>query len=116
MNNLGTLDKRFETIAWGAILILLGVLNLIPGEQNGIFVLGVGLILLGLNLARYLSKIPTNSVTIALGVIASFLGTLALFRPVLHIPPIELFSFPVILLLIGVYLLFTAHRRTEPES
>ena len=116
MNNLDTLDKRFETIAWGAMLILFGGLNLIPGEQNGIFVFGIGMILLGLNLARYLSKVPTNAVTIALGVIASFLGTLALFRPVLHIPPIELFSFPVLLLLIGTYLLFHTPRRTEPES
>src|SRR3990172_4682972 len=108
MDNLNTLNKRFETVAWGAVLILFGILNLIPGEQNGIFVFGVGMILLGLNLARYFSKIPTNTVTIALGVIASFLGIIVLLRPVLNIPPItiELFSFPVLLLLIGVYLLF----------
>jgi hypothetical protein len=115
MNNLITLNQRYETVAWGAMLILLGGINLIPGERNGMFVLGVGMILLVLNLARYISKIPTSAVTIALGVIASFLGTLALLRPILHIPPIELFSFPVLLLLIGVYLLFNAHRRNGYE-
>lgn len=112
-----TLNNRYETVAWAAILILLGVLNLIPGEQNGIFVLGVGMILLGLNLARYFSKISTNTVTIVLGVIATFLGIIVLLRPMLHIPPItiELFSFPVLLLVIGVYLLFQAIKPKESE-
>lgn len=108
MISLNVPNKRYEVAAWGAMLILVGGFSLIPGEQNGMFVLGVGMILLGLNLARHFSNIPTSAVTIALGVVACFLGTLALFRPVLRVPPIELFSFPVLLLFLGAYLLFRA--------
>ena len=76
-------------MAWGAIFLLVGVLSLIPGDQNALFVLGTGLILLGLNLARYLSQIPTNGFRFALGSVAAVLGGVALLRPLLNIAPFD---------------------------
>ncbi len=116
MNGIKTLDKRYQTIAWGALLILLGSLSLIPGEQNAIFVLGAGIILLGLNLARYISKIPMNGFTITLGVLVSALGSMALLRPALNFPRFELPLFPLLLIAIGLYLLIPSPKLAATDS
>ena len=63
MGNRKALNKRCETIAWGTGFAGIGILSLIPGDQTSIGLLGIGLILLGLNLARYFSQIPTNRFT-----------------------------------------------------
>ena len=106
MDEIKTLNQRYEIVAWGALFILLGTINLIPGVPSGTGVLGIGIILLGLNLARYLSKIPTNGFTITLGVIAAVLGgALYLLHSLLRIQQFELPFFPVLLVVIGVIFL-----------
>ena len=67
VNPLITLNKRYEVIAWGLGFLWIGILGLIPGDQGGIGLLSIGLILLGLNLARAISKIPVNLFSIASG-------------------------------------------------
>ena len=113
MNDIKTLNKRYESIAWGAGFVWIGILSLIPGEQNSIGMLSIGIILLGLNLARYFSKIPPNVFTITLGIIAAALGLLALLRPLLNFPLLELDLFPLLLIAIGLYFLLPAQRRRE---
>ena len=113
MKDLKTLDKRYEAIAWGAGFVWIGILSLIPGEQDSIGVLGIGLILLGLNLVRYLSEIPTNGFSTILGILASVLGLVVLLRPVLNIPRFELDFFPLLLIVIGLYFLIPAPKRAE---
>ena len=95
------LNRRYETIAWGAFFILLGVTNLFRGLPNGTGALGIGIILLGLNLARYLSRIPTSGLTITLGVIALVLGVADVVRVLLRLP-VDLPFFPLLLIIIGV--------------
>ena len=113
MDDIKTLNRRYETVAWGALLILLGVDFFVPGllVPYGIGMLGIGIILLGLNLARYLSKMPMNGVTIALGIMAFVLGMVALLRAVLNLPRFELPLFPVLLIAIGVVILGQAAKR-----
>ena len=113
MNDIKTLGKRYKAVAWGAMFLLLGILGLIPGDQNGVFVLGIGIILLGLNLARYLSKIPTNGFTITLGALTFVLGSVAVLRPVLNVPRFELPFFPLLLVAVGLYVLMPGTRRAE---
>jgi hypothetical protein len=110
MDKRKILDKRFEAIALGTGFVWIGILSLIPGNQNSIGVLGIGLILLGLNLARSLSQIPTNVFTIVLGSLASVLGLAALLRPVLNFPRIELDFFPLLLIVIGLYFLIPSTK------
>ena len=52
------LNKRLETAAWGLFLIMLGGFALVPDETipKGVWAIGVGLIMLGLNAARYFWK------------------------------------------------------------
>jgi hypothetical protein len=72
------LNKRLETIGWGCFIILLGGFALVPGEviPKGLWSIGVGVIMLGLNAARYVYKIRMSGFTTVLGILA-LLGGIA---------------------------------------
>lgn len=112
MNNFNSLNKRYEAITWGIGFLWIGILGLIPGDQNGIGVLSIGLLLLGLNLMRSLSQIPVNWFTTVVGILASALGVLLLL-PIQNFPPFELELFPLMLIVIGLYLLIPGPKRVE---
>ena len=113
VDKFDALDSRYEAIAWGSGLAWVGILGLIPGNQNEIGLLSIGLILLGLNLARYLSKIPANGFTVVLGSVFSALGLAALLRPVLNFPYFELDFFPLLLIVIGLYFLIPKPKQEQ---
>lgn len=56
-----------EIVAFSLILILLGVLIAIPGNQEALFVLGLGVILLGKNLARHVRGMRVRPLGLILG-------------------------------------------------
>jgi hypothetical protein len=116
MNEIKILNKRYTGIAWGASFLLLGLLMLIPGDQNAIFVLGGGLILLSLNLVRYLTKIPVSAFSITLGSLAAGLGLYALLRPLLHAPRFEVEFIPLVLIVIGLYVLIPGSKYVEGKQ
>lgn len=66
------LNKRLETTFWGLFLIMLGGWALIPAAMipKGAWPIGVGLLMLGLNAARYLSGIRMSGFTTVLGILA----------------------------------------------
>ena len=66
------LNKNLETVAWGLFLIMLGGFAFVPKETvpKGAWSIGFGVIMLGLNLARYLNKVKMSGFTTVLGVIA----------------------------------------------
>lgn len=101
MQDAKSLNRRYETVAWGAFFILLGVTNLFRGLPEGVGAVGIGLIFLGLNLARYLNKIPTSALTITLGVLALVLGVADILRNVLNLQ-VEMPIFPLLLIAIGL--------------
>lgn len=74
------LNKRLETIAWGLFLIILGGFMFVPEQiiSGGIWPIGVGLIMLGLNLARYFNGLKMSGFTTALGIISVVGGVLEL--------------------------------------
>jgi len=111
MNN-DQLDKHYQTVAWGAFLIIIGSLDLVPGNQTGWAILGSGIVLLGLNLVRSISKIPVNGFSLALGAIALLLGALVLIQSALGFH-LEIELFPIMLIALGVYLLTPSPKRME---
>lgn len=114
MNNLDNLNKRYEVIAWGLGFLWIGILGLIPGDQSAIGFLSLGLILLGLNLARYISKVPINFFLIVLGILVSGLGAVVLIRQMLGYPSFELDLFALMLVVIGLYILIPGPKQLKP--
>jgi hypothetical protein len=104
MNNVRTLTRDFEVIAWGVFFIWWGITELFTFLPNGTDAVGIGLILLGLNLARFVSGIPTSGFTITLGIIALVWGALELAGSVLLLP-FELPVFAIVLIVLGLILL-----------
>ena len=94
------LNKRLETIAWGFFLIMLGGFMFVPEEivKGGWWSVGVGLIFLGLNAARYVNGLRMSGFTTFLGVISVIGGALNLFG-------VEGIEGAVLLIVLGGYLL-----------
>ena len=109
MENLQIINDRYETVTWGALLILVGILNLVPGVPPGAGTLGIGLILLGLNGVRTLRKIPVNGFTLTLGLVAAVLGAAVLAGSLRGIQ-LEGPFFPALLIAIGVYWLLPRRK------
>jgi hypothetical protein len=94
------LNKRLETMAWGSFLILLGGFMFIPNEiiRGGWWSIGVGLIMLGLNAARYFNGLKMSGFTTVLGVLSLIGGALDL------VSSYDLDG-AVLLIVLGAYLL-----------
>jgi hypothetical protein len=112
MNNIKKINARYETVAWGVMLIWLSVLMLIPGDQNNLFILGIGIILLGLNLVRSIRQIPVNWFSTTVGGLSLAAGALSLLFPMLGINAhLELDLFPILILVFGLYLLVPGPKK-----
>jgi hypothetical protein len=116
MNNLRKVNINFETIAWGAFFVWWGITDsdfgLYKSLPPGTSWVGVGVILLGLNVARALNGIPTSGFTLALGSLALVLGGLKLARTVLSLPPFDVSLFAILLVVFGVVVLVRALNRS----
>lgn len=75
-----TLNKRLEGAAWGLFLIMVGGFMFVPQSQvpQGLWSIGIGVIMLGLNAARYFYGIRMSGFTTFLGIL-SLLGGLTEF-------------------------------------
>ncbi len=116
--NTQTINRYFETIAWGALFVWWGVLELVKGLPNGVGTVGIGLILLGLNVARALNRIPTSGFTTFLGLLALIWGGLELTRVTIGLP-FEISTFPVLLIVFGIFTLvkvLTGNKSQNQEA
>jgi len=94
------LNKRLEMIGWGLFLIMLGGFAFVPYETvaKGVWSIGVGLIMLGLNAARYFLKIKMSGFT-------TFLGIVSLFSGVMQLLGMHTLEGAILLIILGVYLI-----------
>jgi len=93
-----------DAIAWGAFFILWGITELFPSLPKGTGAIGIGLILLGLNVVRHLSGQPTSPFTITVGILALLWGCLDLAGVLLSLP-FEIPVFAILLVVLGVIVL-----------
>jgi hypothetical protein len=70
------LNRRIEDIGWGLLLVLTGGVLLVPDERipQGSWLIGAGVILLGLNLVRSLNGIAINWFSTIMGILAFIAG------------------------------------------
>ena len=104
------LNKRLEAISWGLFLIMIGGLWLLPDEKvpEGTWLFGVGLILLGLNIARHLNGIKISGFTVFLGIIAVCIGTGDFFG-------VDVPIFPILIILWGLSVVLEPFLKKKPE-
>ena len=95
-----TLNKRLESIAWGCFLVMLGGFMFVPKEiiRGGWWSIGVGLIMLGLNAARYLNGLRMSGFT-------TFLGILSVIGGVLDLGGVQGVDGAILLIVLGGYLI-----------
>ena len=105
------MERFLDDVGWAARLITVGALWLVPAGQlpHGTWMIAVGLILLVLNLARYMLRIHVNWFTLIAGTVASLAGIGAYFA-------VDLPIFPIALVLIGVCLLLGSFRKNLRRS
>jgi hypothetical protein len=115
MENTHKLNLDLGTIAWGAFFILWGITELFPSLPEGTGAIGIGIILVGLNLARSWKGQPASSFTTTFGILALLLGALQLARPYLHLS-FELPIFAILLLALGVILLGSTLRGSKDNG
>jgi len=94
------LNSRLETIGWGLFLIMLGGFAFFPNEQipDGIWSIGVGVIMLGLNATRYYYGLKMSGFT-------TFLGILALLSGAAQMLGLYSLDGALLLIILGAYLL-----------
>lgn len=85
MDNTKTLNRRYETVAWGLLAILWGITTLFDSIPFGIGVLGTGLVVLGINGVRFINNLPTKGDNNGFGTLMLAWGGLELLRPILRI-------------------------------
>ena len=88
------LDKKIVSVAWDLFFIMLGGIWMVPAGNvpESAWLVGVGIILIGLNIIRYLSGIKMIWFSLILGVIATFTGVAGIYG-------VNLPVFPVILII-----------------
>ncbi len=94
------LNKRLENIGWWLFLIMIGGIWLVPDRlvPEGTWLIGAGLILIGLNIVRYLNQIEISSFSLILGGAALLIGISDFFQ-------VNLPFFPILLIIIGAKLI-----------
>lgn len=91
------LDRRLDSIGWGLFLIMIGCLWLVPEGHvpHGTWLIGTGLIILGLSAIRYFNNIRISGFWFVLGIIALALGISDVFG--LNIPVL-----PILIIIVGL--------------
>ena len=104
-------NERLEQIAWAFFLIVVGGLALLPDryEPAGAWGFSVGLIMLGLNLARYFYGIKMSNFTLVV-------GSLFLLSGLSDYLGYDLPLFPIVLIGAGIVMIYRGMVSREEEE
>ena len=101
----GTLGQQLERIGWALFLIMIGGLTLLPSGwvPEGTWLVGTGLIMVGMNVVRHLKGLRINGFTTVLGLAAIAAGFSSMAG--LNLP-----VFPILLVAVGLQILYSVFR------
>lgn len=105
------LGRRLDGIGWGLFLVMLGGLWLVPedwGVPEATWLLGTGVIILGLILARYLNGLQVSGFWL-------FLGALALGSGLADVLGLDLPVFPILIIIVGAGILLRLFLRSGSD-
>jgi len=89
-------NERLEAIGWALFLIMIGCLLLVPEKHvpDTAWLVGVGVIMLGVNGVRRIVGIKVDTFAVVLGLFALAIGISGFYG-------VELPIFPIVLIIIG---------------
>lgn len=102
------LDKRLDAIGWGLFLVMIGGIWLVPEGTvpDGTWLIGVGVIILGLMGIRSLYGIKINAFWSIVGIIALTIGIGEVYG-------INISILPILLIIVGANILIKSlYKRT----
>ena len=102
MKDYTRINRNIDALGWGALFIWWGI-TLFVKLPAGVGLIGVGLILLAANAARYYQEKHFGGFTTVIGVLALVWGGLELAGTIL---PFELPVFSILLIVLGLIVLF----------
>jgi hypothetical protein len=97
------LNRRLKTVSWGLFLIMLGGLFLVPAVPPGTWLIGAGVIMLGLNAVRLVAGIRASWFSL-------ILGTIALLAGIGSVLGIDMPVGPILIILIGLAIIVRAFQ------
>ena len=100
------LNHRLETISWGLFLIMLGGFALLKSVPQETWLIGAGVIMLGLNAVRFLLGIRISWFTVIVGTVAFFSGLESVYGVSLPVGPL-------LIILIGLAIIVRALDRSR---
>lgn len=104
-----TLNRRLEEIGWGLFFLMIGGIWLLPQTvPDGAWLIGAGLILLGINTVRHLSGIAMSWLTVALGAVALTAGLFEVFG-------VKLPLFAILFVVLGAGMIAAPLFRRSPR-
>jgi hypothetical protein len=103
LTNGYVLERNLAAIGWGLFFVWVGA-ALLSGLSEGVGLLGIGVITLGMQALRRYLELPTEGFWIFIGSLFSLGGIWALFS-------IKVGLLPIVLLAAGVLLLLSVLRR-----
>ncbi len=95
------LNKQLETVGWGLFLIMIGGFALVKGVPEGLWLIGAGFIMLGLNAVRLMLGIRASWFTV-------ILGTIALLSGISQVLGVDIPVGPLLIILIGLAIIVRA--------
>ena len=105
---MATSARMLTTLAWGLFFILVGGAwlygEMFQVDMGTVIALGVGLILIGLNLARSSIGVSMSKFSLGIGILALFIGLARYFGMKVDI-------LPLIIILIGLFIIAEAIAR-----
>ena len=100
------LNRRLESISWGLFLIMLGGFALLKSVPEGTWLVGAGVIMLGLNVLRLLLGIRIGWFTVVLGTVALLSGLGSVYGVSIPVGPL-------LVILIGLAIILRALDRSR---
>lgn len=74
------LGDRVDTVGWGLLFVVVGVVSLIPAMPDGAWLIGAGLVILLMSGARAWLGLPIRGAAVVVGIVALSAGAFMLVR------------------------------------
>jgi hypothetical protein len=106
----GAVRRRLDDVAWALFLILIGAIWLLPAGTvpEGTWLVGAGLILLGVNAVRSLRGVKMNGFTLVLGLMALVAG-------LGHLVGVKVPVFAILFILVGASIILRPLVAKQPS-